>query len=71
MAPTGYYQLEGKTYREKTHVEVNAGFSLDEVQDYVRSLSEDSVSLPREPDAEVPHASIMDYIATPSQLWTR
>ena len=54
MASFETYQSDGKSYRKKTHSDVNAGHSLEDVQSYVAKLPADAFIVPRGPESEVP-----------------
>ena len=64
MVPFETYHSDGKTYRKKTHSDVNAGHSIEDVQSYVTNLPADAHITARGPETEVPYDSIMDYVGT-------
>ena len=63
----GVYVENGKTYRTRgdwTKPGVNVSHSLDDIQRYVDSLSEDGVKMPHDPNDDVPYTTINDFVET-------
>ena len=55
---------DGKTYRSNAVGGVNGSLSLDDVQEYVRSIGRYGTVQFHDPKTDVPYHSISDYVGT-------
>jgi hypothetical protein len=55
-----YYTYQGDMCRKKTHADVNAARSIEDIQEYVASVKDDIPSA-FTPGEEIPYRSIQDY----------